>query len=102
MKTFDNGFELLTDNVEEVKKYKIRSDMMNTINDFIKSKGWSHKESPKHLGVSRRCIIDLENGRISKFSNENLTTMFNKINTKHIKWSDVVTPYKEEDWGLHI
>ena len=41
MKSFDNTFSLLTDDVQEAEDYKALSDKMNEVVGLIKSKGWS-------------------------------------------------------------
>ena len=79
MKSFNNAFELLTDDVKEVEHYTMRSNMMNAIVDLIKLKEWTQKEAAEHLGVTQPRISNLKNGRISKFSVDMLMGMLAKL-----------------------
>lgn len=79
MKTFNNAFELLTDDVKEVENYMMRSNMMDAIVDIIKAKEWTQKEAAEHLGVSQPRISNLKSGKISKFSVDMLMGMLSKL-----------------------
>jgi len=79
MKSFNNAFELLTDDIKEVENYTMRSNMMNAIVDLIKAKDWTQKEAAEHLGVSQPRISNLRNGKISKFSVDMLMGMLAKL-----------------------
>lgn len=53
MKTFNNAFELLTDDVKEVENYMMRSNMMDAIVDIIKAKEWTQKEAAEHESTAK-------------------------------------------------
>lgn len=79
MQSFNNAFELLTDDPKEVENYTMRSNMMDAIVDLIKAKDWTQKEAAEHLGVTQPRISNLKNGRISKFSVDMLMGMLAKL-----------------------
>ena len=41
MQSFNNAFELLTDDPKKVENYTMRSNMMNAIVDLIELKKWT-------------------------------------------------------------
>ncbi|NQY65867.1 MAG: XRE family transcriptional regulator, partial [Alteromonadaceae bacterium] len=63
MQSFNNAFELITDDKIEVENYILRSNMMDAIVDLIKSKDWTQKEAAEHLGVTHPRVSYLKNGR---------------------------------------
>jgi predicted XRE-type DNA-binding protein len=79
MKSFNNAFELLTDDSKEIENYTMRSNMMNAIVDLISNKSWTQKEAAEYLGVTQPRISNLKNGRISKFSVDMLMGMLAKL-----------------------
>jgi len=79
MKSFNNAFELLTDDENEIENYMLRSNMMNAIVDLIESKDWTQKEAAEHLDVTQPRISNLKNGKISKFSVDMLMGMLSKL-----------------------
>jgi predicted XRE-type DNA-binding protein len=79
MNSFNNAFELLTDDIKEVENYTMRSNMMNAIVDLIKTKNWTQKEAAEHLCVSQPRISNLKSGKISKFSVDMLMGMLAKL-----------------------
>jgi predicted XRE-type DNA-binding protein len=94
MKSFNNAFELLTDDIKEVENYTMRSNMMNAIVDLIKAKDWTQKEAAEHLGVSQPRISNLRNGKISKFSVDMLMGMLGKLG---FTFEFNYTPQKQAD-----
>jgi len=68
MKSYNNAFELLTDDPKEVESYTMRSNLMNEIVGLIKRKGWTQKEAAQYLIVPQQCISNIQNGEISKCS----------------------------------
>lgn len=99
MKTFNNAFELLTSDPEELKQYNLRSNMMDAIVDIIDNKGWTQKEAAEFLGVSQPRISNLKNGRISKFSIDMLMGMLTKLG---FTFEFNYTPSKEHDTNVSM
>ncbi|MFT6347109.1 MAG: putative XRE-type DNA-binding protein [Psychromonas sp.] len=97
MKSFNNAFELLTDDVKEIENYTMRSNMMNAIVDLIKEKDWTQKEAAKHLDVSQPRISNLKNGKVSKFSVDMLIGMLAKLG---FTFEFNYTPTKQADINL--
>jgi predicted XRE-type DNA-binding protein len=97
MQSFNNAFELLTDDTKEVENYTMRSNMMNAIVDLIKAKDWTQKEAAEHLGVSQPRISNLKNGRISKFSVDMLMGMLAKLG---FTFEFNYTPKKQADVNM--
>ena len=97
MKSFNNAFELLTDDTKEIENYMMRSNMMNAITDLIESKNWTQLEAANHLEVSQPRISNLKNGKISKFSVDMLMGMLAKLG---FTFEFNYTPQKQADIDL--
>ena len=79
MKQYANAFELLTSDSHAIKILNLKSEMMNTIIETIKSNGWTQKKAAEHLGLSQPRLSNLHNGKISKFSGMMLMNMLSKL-----------------------
>jgi predicted XRE-type DNA-binding protein len=99
MKSFNNAFELLTDDKKEIENYILRSNMMDAIVDLIKAKDWTQKEAAEHLNVTQPRISNLKNGRISKFSVDMLMGMLAKLG---FTFEFNYTPQKKADVSLSM
>ena len=98
-KSFDNAFELLTDDPGEVQLLTMRSNMMNALNDLIKGKEWTQEEAAELLGVTQPRISALKNGKISKFSVGMLMGMLSKLG---YKFEFNYKPSKPADIGISM
>jgi len=97
MKSYNNAFELLTDNKKEIENYTMRSNMMNAITDLIESNNWTQLEAASKLEVSQPRISNLKNGKISKFSVDMLMGMLAKLG---FTFEFNYTPQKKEGIAL--
>ena len=68
MRTYDNAFELCTDDPIKVKELTIKSDLMNWIRDRMESKKLTQVQVAEILGVQQPRISRLLTGNISDFS----------------------------------
>jgi len=74
----DNAFELSFDK-HEAKLCLLKSGLMNSIKDNIRSIGLTQKAAAKITGVTQPRISDLIGGKISLFSFDMLFVMDSKI-----------------------
>jgi predicted XRE-type DNA-binding protein len=79
MKAYNSAFELLTNNKERLKDYRVRSHMMNKIVDSIKTNNWTQKQAAINLGISQTKISEMQAGKLSVFSYDSLAAMVDKL-----------------------
>ncbi|PKR87309.1 transcriptional regulator [Pleomorphomonas diazotrophica] len=73
----------------EAENMKLRSALMDAIDDAIKSKGWTQAEAAKALGVTQPRVSALMRGKISMFSLDSLINMLTALGLKmHIRISE--------------
>lgn len=70
-----NIFEELGFEGAEAANLKIRADLMIELEQTIKSYGMTQARAAEFLGVTQPRISDLMNGRIGKFTIDNLVNM---------------------------
>lgn len=75
MKSYNNAFEILTDDPIKLKDYEDRSDLMDEMNDSIKNLDWSKSYAAARYGVSKETVSELVLGQIGKFSHDTLIQM---------------------------
>ena len=71
----DNVFADLGFGSEEAAHLRIRSLLMATLRQALKSKGLTQAQSAKMLGVSQPRVSDLARGKIEQFSIDTLVDM---------------------------
>lgn len=76
---YENAFDIVTDDYFKVATYKARSEMMNAVVSEITRNGWTQEEAAEKLNVSQPRISNLKNGRMSKFSFEELMRMLSVL-----------------------
>lgn len=79
MKTSNSAFELLTSDKEGIQIYKLKSNMMNMINDTIDYLEWTQTESAIKLKTNEKTIKDINNGNISKITLIRLTVIAKEL-----------------------
>jgi len=79
MKSYNNAFELLTDDPAVVKLLTIKSNLMDTIIEKIHDLRINQIEAAKIMKVTQPRVSNLKNGRISKFSYDMLFLMAERI-----------------------
>jgi predicted XRE-type DNA-binding protein len=65
---YENIFEAITDDKEEVKDLTLRAQAMRSLILSIRKWGIPQKEAALKLGLSQPRLSDLMNGHIDKFS----------------------------------
>ncbi len=80
MKSYNNAFELITNDKSEIALLTERSRLMNEITDKVKELGLTQKEAAKAMKVTQPRVSDLFNGRMSGFSLDRLFLMSFRIN----------------------
>lgn len=63
----------------EAKHLKIRSHLMIALEDYIQKHSLTQTEAAKAMGVSQPRISDLLNGKIDKFSIDQLVKMLERV-----------------------
>ena len=79
MKSYNNAFELLTDDPAIVKLLTLKSNLMDTIVEKIHDLRINQVEAAKIMKVTQPRVSNLKNGRISKFSYDMLFLMAERI-----------------------
>ena len=78
----DNVFADLGFGAEEAAHLRIRSLLMATLRQALKSKGLTQAQSAKMLGVSQPRVSDLARGKIEQFSIDTLVDMLSRAKVK--------------------
>ena len=65
---FDSVWDALESDPVEREKMKLLSQLMMTMQEHIKSEGWTQAEAAQLLGVTQPRISDLMRGKIKQFS----------------------------------
>jgi predicted XRE-type DNA-binding protein len=79
MKAYNSAFELLTNNKERLKDYRVRSHMMNKIVDSFKTNNWTQNQAAVNLDISQTKISEMQAGKLSVFSYDSLAAMVDKL-----------------------
>jgi predicted XRE-type DNA-binding protein len=73
--SYTNVWFALEANEAEAINLTFRSELLNAIQDEVKSWNLSQQEAAKKLGITRPRLSDLLRGKINKFSLDMLTTL---------------------------
>ncbi|MAM38689.1 MAG: transcriptional regulator [Erythrobacter sp.] len=65
---FSSVWDAIENTPEEAENMKVRSALMQAIENRIKAEGWSQTEAAKRLGVTQLRVSDLTRGKIELFS----------------------------------
>lgn len=65
---FENVWDAIADTPEEAANLRLRSEIMDKIEELIGRKGWTQAEAAARCGVTQPRMNDLLRGRISRFS----------------------------------
>ena len=79
---FANVWDALADSPEEAANLTVRSDLMDEIEQIIKTNGWTQAEAAKRCGISQPRINDLLRGRIARFSVDALVNISSALGRK--------------------
>lgn len=72
---YESVWDAIADSPEEVANLKLRAQLMDALEVYISRERIIQKEAAKRFGVSRPCVSELVNGRISKFTIDKLVKM---------------------------
>ena len=73
--THGSIFDDLGRSAEEAENLKIRAQLLDSLIDYIETRGLSQEEAARRLGTSQPRVSDVLNGRISKFTIDALINM---------------------------
>ncbi len=79
---FASVWDAIEDTPAEAENMKLRSTLMDAIEDAIKAKGWTQAEAAKQLGVTQPRVSALMRGKISMFSLDSLINMLTALGLK--------------------
>ena len=79
---FASVWDAIEDTPAEAENMKLRSALMDAIEDAIKVKGWTQAEAAKALGVTQPRVSALMRGKISMFSLDSLINMLTALGLK--------------------
>lgn len=77
--TGTNIWELICNTPDEVAIMTLSSNLMDKINDTLKSLQWSTKNKAKKLNITLSRLEDLQKGKIDKFHLEELVALSSKL-----------------------
>jgi len=78
LKFYESPFHA-TETPEIASKSVLKVDLTIMIRDIIEQQDWTQKEAAERLGVSQPRISDLVNGKIDKFTLDQLFSMLDKL-----------------------
>jgi predicted XRE-type DNA-binding protein len=81
-KRFANVWDAIAETPEEAANLTLRSELMDEIEEIIKTNGWTQKEAAKRCGVTQPRINDLLRGRIARFSIDALVNIASALGRK--------------------
>ncbi|WP_416414366.1 helix-turn-helix domain-containing protein [Pantoea sp. App145] len=73
--TYESVWDAISNTPQEAENMKVRSQLVTSINHWIKRNGLSQAEAAKALGVTQPRISELARGKIMFFSVDKLITM---------------------------
>lgn len=79
---FASVWDAIEDTPAEAENMKLRSALMDAIEDAIKAKEWTQAEAAKALGVTQPRVSALMRGKISMFSLDSLINMLTALGLK--------------------
>lgn len=75
MTTFSSVWDAIEDTPEQAQNMKIRAELMRTIENRIRSEGWSQHQAAERFRVTQPRVSDLMRGKIEKFTIDTLVNM---------------------------
>ena len=79
IRTYSSVWDAVADSPDEADNLKLRSQIMDAIEDYILREGITQRVAAERLGVPRSRISELVNGRISKFTIDKLVKMAGRV-----------------------
>ena len=78
LKFYESPFHA-TETPEVASKSVLKADLTIMIRDIIEHQGWTQKEAAERLAVSQPRISNVVNGKIDKFTLDQLFSMLDKL-----------------------
>lgn len=78
---YETAFDVLED-PDRAANLKVRSKLMNRLDDYIREEGLTQEEAADQLGVPQSRISFLVNGKVSKFTIDYLLNMCTQAGIK--------------------
>jgi len=79
---FASVWDAIEDTPAEAENMKLRSALMDAIEEAITAKGWTQAEAAKELGVTQPRVSALMRGKIGMFSLDSLINMLTALGLK--------------------
>lgn len=79
---FASVWDAIEDTPAEAENMRLRSALMDAIEDAIKAKGWTQAEAAKALGITQPRVSALMRGKIGMFSLDSLINMLTALGLK--------------------
>jgi predicted XRE-type DNA-binding protein len=73
--SFASVWDAIEDTASEAENMKLRSALMMSLEEHIRSQGWSQVEAARRLGVTQPRVSDLLRGKINLFGLDTLVNM---------------------------
>ncbi len=70
--TYESVWDVIADDAGEAANLKLRARLMDALEEYIGRERITQAEAAKRFGVPRSRVSELVNGRISKFTIDNL------------------------------
>lgn len=77
--TYRSVWDAVADGPDEAANLKLRSQLMDAIEEYIDHEGITQDEAARRLGVPRSSVSELINDRISKFTIDKLVNMAARV-----------------------
>ena len=79
MNLYEDAFDLISDDKAQVKLYRLKSELMNCINDQIDDLKLTQLQASKIMKVTQARVSNVATGKISKFTYDLLFVMYERI-----------------------
>jgi predicted XRE-type DNA-binding protein len=76
---FNSVWDAIEDTPHQAVSMKIRSELMMSLQEYLRNRGLTQVKAAKLLGVTQPRVSDLMRGRIDLFSLESLVDMITSI-----------------------
>lgn len=80
--TTGSVWDVLCDSPEESARMQFDSELLGSINAKLKRSKWSRDKAARKLGVTLSRLDDLREGRISRFTTENLMDLATRLSIR--------------------
>ncbi|MEW8293612.1 MAG: XRE family transcriptional regulator [Candidatus Thiodiazotropha sp.] len=77
--SYKSAFDAIADTPEEALNMKLRAALMREILDIIESNGWPQSEAASEFGVTEPRMSELQHGKLSRFSLDDLVNMLGRL-----------------------